>query len=75
MNPEELETYIIVRDWQPGQAFRLVILRPGQWRPGAPLPSDAFNIIVQPVEYRVTDTPAYAGVIEQIFEEEEEEEE
>lgn len=50
MNEEQPETFIIVRDWQPGQSFKLVIIRPNQWRPGTPLPDSAFSIIVQPVE-------------------------
>lgn len=56
---DRIETYIIVRNWQPGQSFRLVILRPGRWKPNTPLPADTFSIIVQPVESELVSRNPY----------------
>jgi hypothetical protein len=42
--PQEPQTEIIIRDWQPGQAYNLAFVRPGEWKlskphlpPGTPI--------------------------------------
>lgn len=47
--PQEPQTEIIVRDWQPGQEYHLAFVRPGDWRQSRQhLPPHAFIVKVAP---------------------------
>jgi hypothetical protein len=46
--PQEPQTEIIVRDWQPGQAYNLAFVRPGEWKlskPHLPPNTPIFKVI------------------------------
>lgn len=47
--PQEPQTEIIVRNWQPGQAYQLAFVRPGDWAKSRPqLPPAAMIVNVTP---------------------------
>jgi hypothetical protein len=47
-NQQQIDTIVIVRDYEPGQIFRIIIITPEQARQLPQLPPDALQVAIAP---------------------------